>query len=89
MSRVRLWKGYYLGTGLLSVVGTSFATLSTADAVRFCSILYLKFEFNLGGGVCKIFNAMYANGTCPSVTSSDGTVTRSACPDAYGKVLGE
>ena len=34
MSRIRLFGGYYLGTGLLSVVGTSFATLSTANAVR-------------------------------------------------------
>ncbi|KAF8139022.1 xanthine/uracil permease [Boletus edulis] len=67
MSRIKLWKGYYLGTGLLSVVGTSFATLSTANA---------------------IFNAMYANGTCPSVTAADGTVTHGACPDAYGMVLG-
>ncbi|EGN94967.1 hypothetical protein SERLA73DRAFT_60987 [Serpula lacrymans var. lacrymans S7.3] len=33
MSRMKLFKGYYLGTGLLSVVGTSFATLSTADAI--------------------------------------------------------
>ncbi|GBE80178.1 permease family-domain-containing protein [Sparassis latifolia] len=67
MSRIRLFKNYYLGTGLLSVVGTSFATLSTANA---------------------IFNAMYADGTCPSTTSADGTVVRGACPDAYGKVLG-
>ncbi|KIK81133.1 hypothetical protein PAXRUDRAFT_35959 [Paxillus rubicundulus Ve08.2h10] len=67
MSRIKLWKRYYLGTGLLSVVGTSFATLSTANS---------------------IFNAMYANGTCPSVTGVDGTVTRGACPDAYGMVLG-
>ncbi|KAJ7232318.1 Xanthine/uracil permease [Mycena haematopus] len=59
--------GYYLGTGLISVVGTSFATLSTANA---------------------IFNAMYIDGTCPSTTATDGTVTRGACPDAYGKVLG-
>lgn len=34
MSRLPLFGGYYLGTGLLSVVGTSFATLSTANAVR-------------------------------------------------------
>ncbi|KAG9317878.1 permease family-domain-containing protein [Chiua virens] len=67
MSRIKLWKGYYLGTGLLSVVGTSFATLSTATA---------------------IFDAMYANGTCPSVTAADGTLTRDACPDGYGMVLG-
>ncbi|KAI6146267.1 permease family-domain-containing protein [Pisolithus tinctorius] len=67
MSRVKLWKGYYLGTGLLSVVGTSFATLSTANA---------------------IFDTMYNDGTCPSTVASDGTVTRGACPDAYGMVLG-
>lgn len=33
MSRMKLFGGYYLGTGLISVVGTSFATLSTANAV--------------------------------------------------------
>ncbi|KAF9474341.1 xanthine/uracil permease [Pholiota conissans] len=67
MSRFHLFRGYYLGTGLITVVGTSFATLSTANA---------------------IFNAMYKDGTCPSITAADGTVTRLACPDAYGKVLG-
>ncbi|TCD60059.1 hypothetical protein EIP91_010793 [Steccherinum ochraceum] len=67
MSRLKLFGGYYLGTGLLSVVGTSFATLSTANA---------------------IFDAMYADGTCPSTTAPDGTVTRGACPDAYGMVIG-
>ncbi|KAH9943330.1 xanthine/uracil permease [Epithele typhae] len=67
MSRIRLFGKYYLGTGLISVVGTSFATLSTANA---------------------IFNAMYNDGTCPSTTAADGTVTRGACPEAYGKMLG-
>ncbi|KAF5320857.1 hypothetical protein D9619_000117 [Psilocybe cf. subviscida] len=67
MSRTHLFGRYYLGTGLITVVGTSFATLSTANA---------------------IFNAMYKDGTCPSVTSAAGVVTRLACPDAYGKVLG-
>ncbi|TFK97200.1 Xanthine/uracil permease [Pterulicium gracile] len=67
ISRIPLFKGYYLGTGLLSVVGTSFSTLSTANS---------------------IFNAMYADGTCPSTTAEDGTVTRGSCPDAYGMVLG-
>ncbi|KAH6912463.1 purine permease [Coprinopsis sp. MPI-PUGE-AT-0042] len=33
MSRIHLFKSYYIGTGLLTVVGTSFATLSTANAV--------------------------------------------------------
>ncbi|KAK0207109.1 xanthine/uracil permease [Desarmillaria ectypa] len=67
MSRIPLFGGYYLGTGLITVVGTSFATLSTASA---------------------IFDAMYSDGTCASTTADDGTVTRLACPDAYGKVLG-
>ncbi|KAK7472744.1 hypothetical protein VKT23_000854 [Stygiomarasmius scandens] len=67
MSRIKLFGKYYLGTGLISVVGTSFATLSTANA---------------------IFDAMYNDGTCPSTTASDGTVTREACPDAYGMLLG-
>ena len=31
---------------------------------------------------------MYADGTCPSTTAADGTVTRGACPDAYGMLLG-
>ncbi|KAF9498939.1 Xanthine/uracil permease [Pleurotus eryngii] len=67
MSRLHLWGRFYLGTGLITVVGTSFATLSTASA---------------------IFNAMYADGTCPTTTAADGTITRGPCPDAYGMVLG-
>lgn len=34
MSRITLFRQYKLGTGLISVVGTSFATLSTANGVR-------------------------------------------------------
>ncbi|KAJ6513706.1 xanthine/uracil permease [Mycena vitilis] len=67
ISRTPLFGGYYLGTGLISVVGTSFSTLSTANA---------------------IFDAMYRDGTCSSTTATDGTVTRNACPDAYGMLLG-
>ncbi|KAL7284029.1 hypothetical protein ACG7TL_001305 [Trametes sanguinea] len=33
LSRIPLFGGYYLGTGLISVVGTSFSTLSTANAI--------------------------------------------------------
>ena len=35
-----------------------------------------------------IFNSLYSNGTCPSETAADGTVTRLACPEAYGYLLG-
>jgi hypothetical protein len=34
ISRIKLWGRFRLGTGLISVVGTSFATLSTAFSVR-------------------------------------------------------
>jgi len=87
MSRMKLWKGYYLGTGLLTVVGTSFATLSTANVVRI--LVYLSCLSSALRCTSKIFNAMYANGTCPSVTAADGSVARGACPDAYGMVLGK
>ncbi|KAF9477425.1 xanthine/uracil permease [Pholiota conissans] len=33
ISRIPLWGGYYLGTGLLSVVGTSFSTLTIANSI--------------------------------------------------------
>lgn len=33
MARIKLWGRYYWGTGLLTVVGISFATLSTAFAI--------------------------------------------------------
>ncbi|KAF9515018.1 hypothetical protein BS47DRAFT_1372146 [Hydnum rufescens UP504] len=33
MSRIKLWGRFRLGTGLISVVGTSFATLSTAFSI--------------------------------------------------------
>ncbi|KAI0306998.1 permease family-domain-containing protein, partial [Multifurca ochricompacta] len=68
MSRIKLFGNYYLGTGLISVVGTSFATLSTAN---------------------NIFDAMYSDGTCPTIITSDGTTSRGPCPDAYGRVLGK
>ncbi|KAB5587894.1 Xanthine/uracil permease [Ceratobasidium theobromae] len=67
MSRFNIWRNYYLGTGLITVVGTSFATLSTGFS---------------------IFNTLYTDGTCPSTTAADGTVTQGPCPDAYGMLLG-
>jgi len=58
----------YFGTGLLTVTGTSFASLSTASAM---------------------FNALYADGTCPSTLAADGvTRVRGPCPEAFGYFLG-
>jgi len=69
---------------MLTVVGTSFATLSTANGV--CVIPHI-IEPNILMPP-KIFNVLYSDGTCPSTTGQDGTVTRLPCPDAYGYVLG-
>jgi hypothetical protein len=33
MSRIKIFRNTYIGTGLITVVGTSFATLSTGFAV--------------------------------------------------------
>lgn len=54
MSRLRLFRGYQLGTGLLSVVGTSFATLSTATAI---------IEHMYSNGTCPVVNG--AHQACP------------------------
>ena len=69
---------------MLTVVGTSFATLSTASGV--CVVLHLVQSHAEASP--KVFNVLYSNGTCPSTTGEDGTVTRLPCPDAYGYVLG-
>ncbi|KAF8885800.1 xanthine/uracil permease [Infundibulicybe gibba] len=84
ISRIKLFGGYYIGTGLISVVGTSFATLSVATAV----CLYLSEPRTYRVTLPQIFDSMYKDGICPSTTAPDGTVTREACPDAYGRLLG-
>ncbi|KAF8721811.1 hypothetical protein AX14_010182 [Amanita brunnescens Koide BX004] len=58
MSRIPLFRGYYLGTGLLSVVGTSFATLSTANAI---------FDAMYNDGTCPstTANGTTTRGPCP------------------------
>ncbi|KAI9356736.1 purine permease, partial [Zopfochytrium polystomum] len=67
ITRIKLFGKYYMGTGLLSVVGTSFVTVSIAQ---------------------NIISQLYANGTCPTSTAADGTVSYLSCPDAYGAILG-
>lgn len=69
---------------MLTVVGTSFATLSTASAV---SVILHPVESHIPTSP-EIFNVLYSNGTCPSTTGEDGTITRLPCPDAYGYALG-
>lgn len=87
MSRIKLFGNYRLGTGLISVVGTSFATLSTANSVW--GSLVLAWRVQRLTRVAQIFDAMYSDGTCPTITATDGTTSRGPCPEAYGKLLGE
>ncbi|KAG7098704.1 hypothetical protein E1B28_000617 [Marasmius oreades] len=59
MWRIRLFRGYYLGTGLVTVVGTSFATLSTANVI---------FDTMYADGICPTFTAAdgtATRGPCP------------------------
>lgn len=58
MSRIKLFKEYYLGTGLITVVGTSFATLSTANAV---------FDAMYRDGTCPstVINGVVTRQSCP------------------------
>ncbi|KZO96903.1 xanthine/uracil permease [Calocera viscosa TUFC12733] len=59
MSRLRLPGGYFLGTGLITVVGTSFATLSTAFAI---------FDSMYANGTCPVIqnpDGTTTNGPCP------------------------
>jgi uric acid-xanthine permease len=59
MSRLHLFKNYYLGTGLITVVGTSFATLSTATAI---------FDTLYANGTCPSTtqpDGTTARGPCP------------------------
>lgn len=65
--KIPFTRNIYFGTGLITVVGTSFASLSTASS---------------------IFNALYADGTCPMVQAADGTMIKGACPEAFGYLLG-
>ncbi|KAK2465883.1 hypothetical protein APHAL10511_001524 [Amanita phalloides] len=58
MSRIPLFRGYHLGTGLISVVGTSFATLSTANAI---------FDAMYNDGTCPTttVDGTTSRGPCP------------------------
>ncbi|KXN81844.1 Purine permease [Leucoagaricus sp. SymC.cos] len=58
ISRIHLFKNYYIGTGLISVVGTSFATLSTANAI---------FNAMYDDGTCpsSVVDGVTTRGPCP------------------------
>ncbi|KAJ3558138.1 hypothetical protein NP233_g11567 [Leucocoprinus birnbaumii] len=58
ISRIHLFGRYYLGTGLITVVGTSFATLSTANAI---------FDAMYNDGTCPstVIDGVTTRGPCP------------------------
>ncbi|KAL0575254.1 hypothetical protein V5O48_006719 [Marasmius crinis-equi] len=103
ISRIRIFRGYYIGTGLISGMDV-VATVGRQGTYVFEQWLEPRsqpFQLPLGYGtfsdsvihdvlskVLKIFNAMYRDGTCTSSVAADGSITRNPCPEAYGKVLG-
>jgi hypothetical protein len=100
ISRIRLFGGYFLGTGLIS--GEFFLLERCTEIHRYNSGWNEFFDpincerresisrdLEVVTYGAKIFDAMYRDGTCTSTTNADGTATRNACPDAYGKLLGQ
>ncbi|KAH9850707.1 xanthine/uracil permease [Lenzites betulinus] len=77
-----------IGCGILSLVQMSRAKLFGGYYLGTGLISVVGTSFATLSTANAIFNAMYADGTCPSTTAADGTVTRGPCPDAYGMVLG-
>ncbi|KAJ7815876.1 xanthine/uracil permease [Mycena olivaceomarginata] len=77
-----------IGCGILSLIQMSRMKLFRGYYLGTGLISVVGTSFSTLSTANAIFNAMYADGTCPSTTAADGTVTRGACPDAYGKVLG-
>ncbi|KAJ7351182.1 xanthine/uracil permease [Mycena albidolilacea] len=77
-----------IGCGILSLIQISRTKLFRGYYLGTGLISVVGTSFSTLSTANAIFNAMYADGTCPSTTAADGTVTRGACPDAYGKVLG-
>jgi uracil-xanthine permease len=81
ITRFHIYKTpYFIGTGLISVVGTSFATIPVATGALG--------EFTFASPTCYITNIgtaqMYTTGFCPS--DADGN--HLACPKGYGAILG-
>ncbi|KAJ7135080.1 xanthine/uracil permease [Mycena filopes] len=77
-----------IGCGILSLVQISRIHLFGGYYLGTGLISVVGTSFSTLSTANAIFDAMYRDGTCSSTTAPDGTVTRDACPDAYGKVLG-
>ncbi|KAF7337328.1 Xanthine/uracil permease [Mycena sanguinolenta] len=77
-----------IGCGILSLVQMSRIKLFAGYYLGTGLISVVGTSFSTLSTANAIFDAMYNDGTCPSTTAADGTVTRGACPDAYGKLLG-
>lgn len=87
MARIKLFGESYPGTDLLNVVGTGFAMLNTANAVRTCTTCSESPNTNTTSR-SQISNIMYTDGIRPSATAADGAETRGSCLDAYRMILG-
>lgn len=80
ITRLRIYKSpYYVGTGLISVVGTSFAVIPGKDIPCIQVSVVLRSSVATGA-----FKQMYATGFCP--TAANGSLL--PCPRGYGALLG-
>ncbi|KAJ7758329.1 permease family-domain-containing protein [Mycena metata] len=77
-----------IGSGILSLVQISRLPLFGGYYLGTGLISVVGTSFSTLSTANAIFDAMYRDGTCSSTTAADGTVTRNACPEAYGKLLG-
>ncbi|KAJ7016093.1 xanthine/uracil permease [Mycena alexandri] len=77
-----------IGSGILSLVQISRIPLFGGYYLGTGLISVVGTSFSTLSTANAIVDAMYRDGTCSSTTAPDGTVTRNACPEAYGKLLG-
>lgn len=81
ITRLRIYKSpYYVGTGLISVVGTSFAVIPGKNI----SCTQVSVVLRSSSVATGAFKQMYATGFCP--TAANGSFL--PCPRGYGALLG-
>lgn len=79
---------YYLGTGLLSVVGPNFASIAAVryddDTIK--EILWILTRASIT--YSAVASQMYSSGYCPTEILDDGTTRYLPCRHGWGAILG-